>query len=50
MPAQERMDQLEKQLLSAPAEPERERLKARLQDAEWWAIHLLNDPGSYAPR
>jgi hypothetical protein len=50
MPLQERMDQIEKQLLSATSEPERERLKARLQDAEWWAIHILNDPGSYAPR
>jgi hypothetical protein len=47
-PLQERMDQTEKQLLSAPSEPERERLRASLQDAEWWAIHILNSPGTYS--
>jgi hypothetical protein len=47
-PLQERMDQTEKQLLSATSEPERERLRASLQDAEWWAIHIINSPGTYS--
>ena len=24
-----------------------ESFRARLRDAEWWAIHLINSPGSY---
>jgi uncharacterized protein DUF2799 len=47
-PFQERMDQLEKQLLAAGSDPERERLRANLRDAEWWAIHIINNPGTYS--
>jgi hypothetical protein len=42
------MTEMEKQLVAATSEPERERLRARLRDAEWWAIHLINAPGSYS--
>jgi hypothetical protein len=42
------MTELEKQLLSAASDAERERIRARLRDAEWWAIHLINSPGSYS--
>jgi hypothetical protein len=41
------MTELESQLLSASSEGDRERIRARLRDAEWWAIHLINSPGSY---
>jgi hypothetical protein len=46
-PYYERMEQTEKQLLAAPSEAERTRLKAQLRDIEWWAIHIINDPGTY---
>jgi hypothetical protein len=42
------MTELEKQLLAASSDAERERIRARLRDAEWWAIHLINSPGSYS--
>jgi hypothetical protein len=45
-PFQEKMAQLEKQLLAAGSEAERERIRASLRDAEWWSIHLINNPGS----
>jgi hypothetical protein len=41
------MDELEKQLRTATSEAERERLRMRLRGAETWAIHIVNDPGSY---
>jgi hypothetical protein len=41
------MTETEKQLLAATSDAERQRLRARLVDLEWWAIHLINDPGSY---
>lgn len=44
----DQMAQLEAQLLAAASEPERDRLRARLRDAEWWAIHIVNSPGSYS--
>jgi len=46
-PFQERMDQLEKQFLSA-SEPQREQLKASLRDAEWWALHIINCSCTYS--
>jgi hypothetical protein len=42
------MTETEKQLLAATSDAERERLKARLADLEWWAIHIINSPGSYS--
>jgi hypothetical protein len=45
-PFQEKMDQLEKQLVAAGPEAERERIRASLRDAEWWAIHIINNPGA----
>ena len=43
------MDQLEKQLIAATSDADRERLRTRLREAETWAIHIVNDPGSYTP-
>lgn len=31
----------------ASSEGEREPLRARLRELEWWAIHLLNSKGNY---
>jgi hypothetical protein len=45
-PFHERMARLEKELLAAGSEPERERIRASLRDAEWWAIHIINNPGA----
>jgi hypothetical protein len=42
------MTEAEKQLVAAGSDAERERLRSRLRDLEWWAIHLINSPGSYA--
>jgi len=41
------MTETEKQLLAAGSDAERERLRTRLRDLEWWAVHLINSPGSY---
>jgi uncharacterized protein DUF2799 len=46
-PYYERMDQTEKQLLAASNDAERTRLKAQLRDIEWWAIHIINNSGTY---
>ena len=46
-PYYERMEQTEKQLLAASTEAERTRLRAQLRDIERWAIHIINDPGTY---
>jgi hypothetical protein len=46
-PYYERMEQTEKQLLAASSEVERTRLRTQLRDIEWWAIHIVNDPGTY---
>jgi hypothetical protein len=45
-PFQEKMAQLERQLLAAGSDAERERIRAGLRDAEWWSIHIINNPGS----
>jgi hypothetical protein len=44
----EQMEQLEKQLLAAGSDADRERLRTRLREAEQWAVHIVNDPGSYS--
>ena len=41
------MTETEKQLLAATSDADRARLRERLRDIEWWAIHLINSPGSY---
>jgi hypothetical protein len=43
------MAQTEQKLLAASSEAEREPLRARLRDVEWWAIHLLYNNGTYMP-
>ena len=43
----EQMRTLEKQLVASSSEAERQQLRARLTDVEWWAIHLMSAPGSY---
>ena len=42
------MQETEKQLLAAGSDAERERLRVRLSDLEWWAIHLITNPASYS--
>jgi Protein of unknown function (DUF2799) len=47
-PFQEKMDRLEKQLVSTNSEAERNQLKTSLQDAEWWALHIINCSCTYS--
>lgn len=47
-PYYEQMQQLEKQLVAATSDTEREKLRERLRNAEWWAVHLVNSPGTYS--
>jgi hypothetical protein len=42
-PYYQQIGQTEQRLLAASSEAEREPLRARLRDLEWWAIHLLNN-------
>jgi hypothetical protein len=46
-PYYQQMSQTEQRLLAASSEAEREPLRARLRELEWWAIHLLNNKGNY---
>jgi hypothetical protein len=46
-PYYEQIDQTEKRLLATTSEAERAQLRTRLQDLEWWAIHLLYNNGTY---
>jgi hypothetical protein len=48
-PYYQRIAQTEQGLLAAASEAEREPLRARLRDLEWWAIHLLYNQGTYMP-
>ena len=41
-----RMETLERQLVGAASDAERETLRERLREAEFWAILLLNTPGT----
>jgi hypothetical protein len=43
----EQMNQLEKQLLATGSDAERDRIRASLRDAEFWAVHIVNSPGTY---
>ena len=40
------MEDLEKQLLAAPAEADREQIRVRLREVEWWAMEILRNPGT----
>jgi hypothetical protein len=48
-PFYEQMAQAEHALVAASSEAQREPLRGRLRDLEWWAIHLLNNGGTYMP-
>jgi hypothetical protein len=48
MPYFERMELLEKQLLAAGSDAERNAVRDRLRDAEWWAIHIITNQGTYS--
>jgi hypothetical protein len=48
LPYYERMEQLEKQLVAASSEAERNQVRERLRDAEWWAIHIVTNQGTYS--
>ncbi len=47
-PYYSQMTELEKQLVAADNEADRERLRTRLRDAEWWAVQIINSPGTYS--
>jgi len=46
-PYYQRMEETEKQLLAASTDAERTRLRAQLRDIERWAVHIVNDSGTY---
>jgi hypothetical protein len=48
LPYYQRMEETEKQLLAAATDAERERLRERLREIEWWAIHIVTSPGTYS--
>lgn len=37
----------EQRLLASSSESEREGLRSRLRDLEWWAIHLINNKATF---
>lgn len=47
-PYYQQMAETEKRLLAASSDAEREQLRARLREIEWWAIHLLNNKDGMA--
>jgi hypothetical protein len=42
-----KMRETERQIVAAGSEAERQPLRERLTELEWWAIHLMSAPGSY---
>jgi hypothetical protein len=48
MPYFDRMQQTERELLASNSEPDRQRLRDRLREHEFWAIHIVNSPGTYS--
>ena len=46
-PYYQQIGQTEQQLLASASEPERERLRSRLSDLEWWAVHLINNKATF---
>jgi uncharacterized protein DUF2799 len=47
-PYYEQMDQVEKQLMAAGSDAERNQLRERLRTIEFWAVHIVNTPGTYS--
>jgi hypothetical protein len=48
LPYYERMEATEKQLLASASDAERARLRVQLREIEWWTIHIVTSPGTYA--
>jgi uncharacterized protein DUF2799 len=48
LPYYQRMEDTEKQLLAAASAADRERLRVQLREIEWWTIHIVFSPGTYA--
>jgi hypothetical protein len=46
-PYMQQIEQTERQIVASVSETERERLRGRLRELEWWAVHLMTSPGSY---
>jgi hypothetical protein len=46
-PYYQQIGQTEQRLLAASSDSEREPLRARLSDLEWWAIHLINNKATF---
>ena len=46
-PYYEQIAQTEKRILSASSDAERDALRTRLRELEWWAIHLLYNNSTY---
>ena len=46
-PIYQQMERTEQALAATSSEPERRLLRERLADLEWWALHLLNQTGTY---
>lgn len=42
------MEALEKQLLAASSDADRQAIASRLKEAEFWAVHIVNTPGTYS--
>jgi hypothetical protein len=48
LPYYQRMEDTEKQILAAASDADRERLRGQLREIEWWTIHIVTSPGTYA--
>jgi uncharacterized protein DUF2799 len=46
-PYYQQMQQTEARLVAATSDSEREPLRARLRDLEWWAVHLINNKATF---
>jgi hypothetical protein len=44
----EQMERVEKQLIAAASDTERNQLRERLRDIEFWAVHIVNSPATYS--
>ena len=47
LPFYDEMDETEGRFLAASSDAERAPLRARLQDLEWWTIHLMSDHATF---
>ena len=48
LPYYQRMEDTEKLILAAASDADRERLRGQLREIEWWTIHIVTSPGTYA--